>query len=118
MAEHFYPLRVAEIVPETDEANSVRFEVPPELRDAFRFKAGQHLSVRAEIQGEEIRRDYSLCVAPDEGRLMVTVKRIAGGVFSNWVGDNLKPGDTLDVMTPHGSFTTQFGHQLNTHYVG
>ena len=117
MAEHFYPLRVAEIVPETDEANSIRFEVPEELKGAFRFKAGQHLSVRAEIQGEEVRRNYSLCVAPDEGELMVTVKRIAGGVFSNWIGDNLKPGDVLDVMTPHGSFTVDFDTDATRRYV-
>ena len=102
MAEHFYKLRIAEIVAETDEANSIRFEVPEGLEEVFRFKAGQHLSVRAEINGEEVRRNYSLCVAPSEDQLKVTVKRIAGGVFSNWVGDNLKAGDTLDVMTPHG----------------
>jgi len=118
MAEHFYPLRVAEIVPETDEANSIRFEVPPELKDAFRFKAGQHLSLRVEIEGEEVRRNYSLCTAPTDGDLMVTVKRIASGVFSNWVGDNLKPGDTVDVMTPHGSFTTEFDPQAKRRYVG
>jgi len=117
MAEHFYALRVAEIVPETDEANSIRFEVPNELKEAFRFRAGQHLSVRAEIGGEEIRRNYSLCVAPDEGQLKVTVKRIAGGVFSNWVGDYLKPGDTLDVMCPHGSFTVEFDPANANHYV-
>jgi ring-1,2-phenylacetyl-CoA epoxidase subunit PaaE len=117
MAEHFYSLRVAAIVPETDEANSIRFEVPDELRDAFRFKAGQHLSVRADIGGEEVRRNYSLCVAPDEGQLKVTVKRIAGGVFSNWVGDNLKVGDTLDVMTPHGSFTVDFNDSAKHRYV-
>ena len=108
MAEHFYKLRVAEIVPETEDANSIRFELPHGLEDAFRFKAGQHVSVRAEIDGEEVRRNYSLCVAPDEGLLKVTVKRIKGGVFSNWVGDNLKVGDALDVMTPHGSFTVDF----------
>ncbi len=87
------------------------------MQDAFRFKAGQHLSVRAEIGGEEVRRNYSLCVAPDEGQLMVTVKRIAGGVFSNWVGDNLKAGDTLDVMTPHGSFTIDFDPAAKRRYV-
>lgn len=118
MAEHFHVLRVAEIVPETDEANSIRFEVPEELKSAFRFKAGQHLTLRAEIGGEEVRRNYSLCVAPDTGEIRVTVKRIAGGVFSNWVGDTLKPGDTLDVMTPHGSFTTDFDPQAARHYVG
>ena len=117
MAEHFYKLRVAEILPETDEANSIRFELPEGLEEVFRFKAGQHLSVRAEIGGEEIRRNYSLCVAPDEGKLKVTVKRIAGGVFSNWVGDYLKVGDTLDVMTPHGSFTVDFDPKARRRYV-
>jgi ring-1,2-phenylacetyl-CoA epoxidase subunit PaaE len=118
MAEHFYPLRVAEIVPETDEANSIRFEVPAELADAFRFRAGQHLSLRVDIEGEEVRRNYSLCTAPADSDLMVTVKRIASGVFSNWVGDNLKPGDTLDVMTPHGSFTIEFDPGAKRRYVG
>ena len=108
MAEHFYKLRVAEIVPETDEANSIRFEVPEGLEDVFRFRAGQHLTLRTELGGEEIRRNYSLCVAPDEGQIKVTVKRIANGVFSNWVGDQLKVGDMLDVMSPHGSFTVEF----------
>lgn len=117
MAEHFYKLRVTEIVPETEEASSIRFELPEGLEDVFRFRAGQHLSVRAEIGGEEIRRNYSLCVAPDEGQLKVTVKRIAGGVFSNWVGDHLKVGDTLDVMTPHGSFTIDFDSTAKRRYV-
>jgi ring-1,2-phenylacetyl-CoA epoxidase subunit PaaE len=118
MAEHFYPLRVAEIVPETEEAYSIRFEVPEELRQAFRFKAGQHLTLRTELGGEEVRRNYSLCTAPADEDLMVTVKRIAGGAFSNWVGDQLRPGDTLDVMTPHGSFTTEFDPNAKRHYVG
>jgi len=117
MAEHFYKLRIAEVVAETDEANSIRFDVPEGLEEVFRFKAGQHLSVRAEINGEEIRRNYSLCVAPSEEQLKVTVKRIAGGVFSNWVGDNLKAGDTLDVMTPHGSFTVEFDPAAKRRYV-
>jgi ring-1,2-phenylacetyl-CoA epoxidase subunit PaaE len=118
MAEHFYPLRVAEIVPETEEAYSIRFEVPEDLKSAFRFRAGQHLTLRTELSGEEIRRNYSLCTAPADDDLMVTVKRIAGGVFSNWVGDQLKPGDTLDVMTPHGSFTTEFDPTAKHHFVG
>lgn len=117
MAEHFHALTVSEVVAETDEANSIRFEVPSELADAFRFKAGQHLTLRATIGGEEVRRNYSLCVAPDEGELRVTVKRIADGVFSNWVGDNLKRGDTLDVMAPHGSFTWSFDPASARRYV-
>lgn len=117
MAEHFHPLRVADVVPETEEAMSIRFEVPYELQEAFRFKAGQHLTLRAEINGEDVRRNYSLCAAPFENDLMVTVKRIAGGIFSNWVADNLKVGDVLDVMTPHGSFTTVFDPGAEHHYV-
>jgi len=118
MAEHFHALRVAEVVPETDEANSIRFEIPSELAEAFRFRAGQHLTLRADIGGEEVRRNYSLCTAPNDNDVMVTVKRIAGGVFSNWVGDNLKAGDVIDVMTPHGSFTTDFDASKARRYVG
>ena len=118
MSAHFYPLTVAEIVPETAEANSIRFEVPPELREIFAFKAGQHVTLKAEIGGEEVRRNYSLCTAPDAQDWMVTVKRIPGGLFSNWIGDRLKPGDTLDVLPPHGSFTTNFDAERKRHLVG
>jgi ring-1,2-phenylacetyl-CoA epoxidase subunit PaaE len=118
MTPHFHALQVAQIVPETAEANSIRFEVPPELRGVFAFNAGQHLTLRAIIDGEEIRRNYSLCTAPDEMDWMVTVKRIAGGIFSNWVGDNLKAGDTLEVMPPHGSFTCDFDPSKARHFVG
>ncbi len=117
MAEHFHSLRVAEMVRETDDANSIRFEVPDELKPAFAFKAGQQLTLRADIGGEEVRRNYSLCVAPHEGEYKVTVKRIAGGAFSNWVGDQLKSGDMIDVMTPHGSFTTAFDGAESRRYV-
>ncbi len=118
MAEHFHALRVAEVVRETEDANSIRFDVPDELKAAFAFKAGQHVTLRADIAGEEVRRNYSLCVAPSEGVVKVTVKRIAGGAFSNWVGDVLRAGDTLEVMTPHGSFTTQFEASQARRYVG
>ena len=118
MAEHFHALRVAEVSRETDDACSIRFEVPEALKPAFAFKAGQHLTLRADISGEEVRRNYSLCVAPHEGEVKVTVKRIAGGAFSNWVGDQLKAGDMLDVMTPHGSFTADFDAGQARRYVG
>ncbi len=118
MAEHFHALTVAEIVPETAEARSIRFAVPDDLRGAYRFRAGQHLTLRATIAGEEVRRNYSLCTAEGSGDLMVTVKQIAGGLFSNWVTKALKAGDTLDVMTPHGSFTTPFDQAQARRYVG
>jgi ring-1,2-phenylacetyl-CoA epoxidase subunit PaaE len=118
MSVHFHALKVAEIVPETAEANSIRFEIPPELRDEFAFKAGQHLTLRATIDGEEVRRNYSLCTAPAESDWMVTVKRIGGGLFSNWVGDVLKVGDVVEVMVPHGSFTTEIAPEKSRHLVG
>ena len=118
MAEHFHNLRVAEIVPETDEALSVQFDVPDDLNEAFRFKAGQHLTLRATIGGEDVRRNYSLCVAPGDGAIKVTVKRITGGVFSNWVGETLRAGDTIEVMAPHGSFTVPFDAGAAKRYVG
>ena len=118
MSVHFHALKVAEIVPETADANSIRFVIPPELRDDFAFKAGQHLTLRTTINGEEVRRNYSLCTAPADGDWMVTVKRIGGGLFSNWVGDQLKPGDTVEVMVPHGSFTTDFAGTRKRHLVG
>jgi len=118
MSVSFHPLRVAEVVPETAEAKSIRFDVPAELRETFRFKPGQHLTLRAEIGGEEVRRNYSLCVAPQDDQVTVTVKRIAGGVFSNWANDHLRPGDAIDVMPPHGSFSWDFEPGAANHYVG
>jgi ring-1,2-phenylacetyl-CoA epoxidase subunit PaaE len=116
MSVGFHRLEVAEIVPETADAASIRFHVPEELRETFRFRPGQHLTLRAEIGGEEVRRNYSLCVAPSDDEVKVTVKRIAGGIFSNWANETLKPGAALDVMPPHGSFTWDFDPAGANHY--
>ena len=108
MSIEFYKLRVAEVKRETPDAVSVRFELPEDLRDAFKFKAGQHLTFRREIGGEEVRRNYSVCVSPAEGVLKIGVKKISGGVFSGWVNDALKAGEEIEVMAPHGSFCWDF----------
>jgi ring-1,2-phenylacetyl-CoA epoxidase subunit PaaE len=118
MSASFHILRIAEVIEETADAKSIRFELPEELRQEFSFKPGQHLTLKADIQGEDIRRTYSLCVAPQDGELKVTVKRIGGGVFSNWANDNLKPGNELEVMAPHGSFTWNFDPAASNHYAG
>jgi ring-1,2-phenylacetyl-CoA epoxidase subunit PaaE len=118
MSVAFHTLTVAETVPETADAMSIRFDVPEELRETFRFKPGQHLTLKTEIGGEEVRRNYSLCVAPQDGTVKVTVKRIAGGIFSNWANETLKPGDRIEVMPPHGSFTWEFEPGARNHYVG
>jgi ring-1,2-phenylacetyl-CoA epoxidase subunit PaaE len=118
MDTHLYTLTIAEVIPETAEAKSIRFAVPDELRPVFAFKPGQHLTLRADISGEDVRRNYSLCVSPSENQLKVTVKRIAGGAFSNWANDTLRPGDRIEVMAPHGSFTWEFDPQARNLYVG
>ena len=113
----FHKLRVAEVKRETPDAVSVRFELPEALRDAFAFKAGQHLTFRREFGGEEVRRNYSVCVSPSEGVLKIGVKKIAGGAFSSWVNDELKAGDELEVMAPHGSFCWSFDPDAQREYV-
>jgi ring-1,2-phenylacetyl-CoA epoxidase subunit PaaE len=118
MSAAFHTLRIAEVISETSDAKSIRFDLPEELREEFFFKPGQHLTLKADIEGEDIRRTYSLCVAPQEGQLKVTVKRIAGGAFSNWANDNLRPGDHIEVMAPHGSFTWEFTPGASNHYAG
>jgi ring-1,2-phenylacetyl-CoA epoxidase subunit PaaE len=116
MSIEFHKLRVAEVKRETPDAVSVRLELPPELADTFKFRAGQHLTFRRTIDGEELRRNYSLCVAPDEGVLKIGVKQIAGGVFSGWVNSALKAGDELEVMAPHGSFCWTFDADARNEY--
>jgi ring-1,2-phenylacetyl-CoA epoxidase subunit PaaE len=117
MSIDFHKLRVAEVKRETPDAVSVRFELPEELRETFSFRAGQHLTFRREIAGEELRRNYSVCVAPSEGVLKIGVKKIAGGAFSGWVNDELKAGDIIDVMAPHGSFCWTFDPDARREYV-
>jgi ring-1,2-phenylacetyl-CoA epoxidase subunit PaaE len=102
----FHPLRVAAVERLTDDAVAVTFDVPPELREEFRFQAGQHVSIRSPVVGDEVRRNYSICAPATSGRLRIGVKRIPDGVFSGYVAERLQPGDVLDIMTPTGSFST------------
>ncbi|MBA3895733.1 MAG: phenylacetate-CoA oxygenase/reductase subunit PaaK [Sphingomonadaceae bacterium] len=117
MSAGFHALKIAEVRREIDDAVSLRFDLPPELRDMFRFTAGQHLTLRADIDGEEVRRNYSLCVAPHENALRVAIKQIAGGLFSTWANRELAPGAVIDVMPPHGSFTWTFDPARAANYV-
>jgi ring-1,2-phenylacetyl-CoA epoxidase subunit PaaE len=103
----FHPLRVAAVRPETDQAVCITFDVPPALRETFRFVPGQYLTLRARVDGRELTRCYSICSGTDEDALRVAVKRIGDGVFSNYVNDHLRPGDVIDVLPPRGSFCLQ-----------
>lgn len=100
----FHSLRIREVRPETREAVSVAFEVPPELEGSFRFTQGQYLVLRTELDGEEVRRSYSICTGVNDGELRVAIKRVPGGRFSSYANSTLEAGQTLDVMPPAGSF--------------
>ncbi len=113
----FYPLRVRELRRETADAVSIAFEVPDELRDTFRFVQGQHLTLRTTLHGEEIRRSYSICTGVHENDLRVAVKRMEGGLFSNWANETIRPGDVLEVMPPQGRFFTQLDPSTRRLYV-
>jgi ring-1,2-phenylacetyl-CoA epoxidase subunit PaaE len=102
MAIEFHKLKVADIRRETPEAVSIAFAVPPELKDDYRFSPGQHLTLRQECDGQDIRRSYSICAGLDDGELRVAVKKVEGGIFSTLCNDAIKPGDLIEVMTPQG----------------
>jgi len=114
----FHPLRVASLRPETRDAIVVTFEVPEAQRDAFRFIQGQHLVLRSTFDGEEIRRSYSICAAPDEGALRVAIKRVDEGLFSSWANAELKPGHMIECMEPSGHFNVPLEPEAERHHVG
>ncbi len=118
MTPQFHRLEIAEIRRETDEAVSIAFAVPEKLREAFRFLPGQHLTVKAVIEGEEIRRCYSICSGLDDGELRIAVKRVAGGIFSAFANEVLAAGHKLEIMTPSGHFTAPLDPSAERCYLG
>lgn len=117
----FHSLRVAALDRLTEDALAITFDVPESLRDAYAFRAGQHLTVRrVEADGEDVRRSYSICSTPDElaayGRLRIGVKQIPGGVFSRFAAESLVVGGEVEVMPPLGHFTTAFDPTRNRRY--
>ncbi len=104
VAPRFHWLRVQEARPETADAISVSFAIPPELAPLFAFSAGQYLTLRTTLDGEEVRRSYSICSGVDDGELRIAIKRVEDGVFSVWAQTALQPGAAIEVMTPTGRF--------------
>lgn len=117
MAVDFHALTLADVSRETDEAVCLRFEVPEDLADTFRFTQGQYLTLRADIDGEDVRRSYSICSGVDEPALRVAIKAVEGGRFSTYANAQLKAGDTLDVMPPEGSFHTPLDPDGDRNYL-
>ncbi len=114
----FHPLSIARVDRETRDAVAITFSVPPELADLYRYQQGQHLTLRADIGGQDVRRSYSICSAVQDQRLRIAVKRNPGGLFSTWANESLKAGDTIDVMPPLGHFNVALDPAARHHYVG
>jgi ring-1,2-phenylacetyl-CoA epoxidase subunit PaaE len=117
MTPRFHSLKIAEVRRETPDSVSLCFELPAELRADYAFVPGQHLALRARLDGEEVRRSYSICAGLDDGELRVAIKKVGGGRFSNWANEQLKAGDAIDVMTPDGRFTVPVDATHAKHYV-
>ena len=106
MSFQFHKLKVRDLRRETADTVSISFELPENEREAFRYKQGQHLTLKTDINGEEVRRSYSICTGIQENDLRVAVKKVEGGLFSTWANEQLKVGDWMDVMAPQGHFFT------------
>jgi ring-1,2-phenylacetyl-CoA epoxidase subunit PaaE len=104
MTPRFHSLKIADVRKETADCVSISFDVPKDLKSDYQFLAGQYLTLKTTIDGEEVRRSYSLCSAPHENELRVAIKQVENGKFSTFANKSLNAGDFMDVMTPMGNF--------------
>ena len=112
----FYKLQITEVKHETANAISVAFNIPAELKSAYQFTAGQYVNLKLTLDGQEIRRAYSVCSSPTSGELRIAIKSVKNGHFSKFANENLKVGDILEVGQPEGKFTFEpsFSNQKTT----
>jgi len=113
----FHQLSVANVRQETDSSICVTFDVPLDLEETFKFKQGQFLTLKAEIDNEEVRRSYSICSGVQDEHLKIGIKRVNGGRFSNYANDNFKTGFLIEVMPPQGNFYTQLDPENVKNYM-
>ena len=118
MSIHFHALKVKEVKKETNDCVSVLFDVPEHLKEDFQFTQGQSLTMRAILNGEEVRRTYSICSSPLEQQLKVAIKKVEGGAFSIFANEKLKKDDLLEVMPPIGRFYTTLDVANKKQYIG
>jgi ring-1,2-phenylacetyl-CoA epoxidase subunit PaaE len=114
---HFYDLQVKDIYKETTDCSVITFDVPEALHSDFDFQQGQHLTLKSIIDGQEVRRSYSLCSSPVDKTWKVAVKQIPGGLFSTYVNEVLRQGDHIDVMAPSGKFGVPVDASRKKEYV-
>lgn len=116
VATGFHPLRVAAVDRLTDDSVALTFEVPTDLTEVFRFRPGQHLTLRHVLEGQDLRRTYSVCASSASGPLRVAVKQLEGGAFSTWACGSLQAGDVIEVLPPAGSFGPVVSPDQTRHY--
>jgi ring-1,2-phenylacetyl-CoA epoxidase subunit PaaE len=114
----FYKLQIKEVKNETNNAISVTFNVPSELKSAYQFIAGQYVTIKLTLDGQEIRRAYSICASPKSGALSIAIKSVKNGHFSKFANENLKVGDILEVGLPEGKFTFEPNSDRLKNYAG
>ena len=117
MAKHFRPLTILDIRNETDDCVSVSFHIPDEWKEEFKFEAGQNITLRSTIRGEEVRRSYSICSSPFENELRVAIKKVEEGLFSSHAHTHFKSAQVLEVLAPTGNFILPLRAGNNKHYV-
>jgi len=113
----FHSLTIKELKKETQNAVSIVFDIPSELKNEFKFIAGQYITIKISIEGKEIRRSYSICSSPESEELRVAVKEVENGLFSNYATKKLKEGDILEVSPPEGKFILQTATSHQRNYV-
>ncbi|MCQ0112395.1 ferredoxin--NADP reductase [Zhouia amylolytica] len=102
---HFHPLRVKHIERITPNSVTVAFEIPNDLESEFKFTPGQYINIKKELNGQDLRRSYSICSSPNNGELTIGIKKVASGLFSRYANNELKAGDVLEIYPPLGHFT-------------
>ncbi len=113
----FHPIKVKDVYKETKDCSVISFDIPHEIKQDFNYSHGQHLTLRAFIDGQEVRRSYSLCSSPVEDQWKVAVKKINGGLFSSFIHESLKKGDVVEVMPPIGVFNVKIEPEKAKNYI-
>ncbi|TDH23059.1 phenylacetate-CoA oxygenase/reductase subunit PaaK [Segetibacter sp. 3557_3] len=114
---HFHPLTIKEVRRETADCISLLFDVPENLKDEFSYHHGQSLTLRLNINGQEVRRSYSICSSPLDNELRIAIKKVDQGVFSSYANQSFKAGDILEVMRPSGKFHATLDRENKNSYI-
>ncbi len=117
MAVHFHALQIKKLTRETNDCISIVFDLPESLKEDFSFREGQNITIKAHINGEELRRSYSICNAPYQNELKVAIKKVEGGLFSTFANEMLRENDTLNIMAPSGKFNAKLSNVAHPHYL-